>query len=263
MFRDVRTVWVGEGEDAGAWSRAIGAFSGDLVKRDRKREVWRGKLLGTPVAVKVQRFDGWWRGLRCASGIGPFDEERERAGGRLLSAAGIESAPILACVRARAGGARVSVSVSEWLDGRTLLEAMAEETDARSRQAHGFEAGRVLGVLLKSGLLNRDHKPSNQIVVSPSGSGVRFALIDVGGVRLSTERESSAARMLSAMVLEPAGVGCPPGARDAAACLRGVCSALGHDGSAGRALRRELVRRVRDTVARHGDPTPRINPLSP
>jgi len=256
-------VWVAEGEAASAWARALGSWDGGrAIKRDKKREVYRGALLGSQVAVKLQRFDGVWRSLRLVTGVGPFDEERERAGGQLLEVAGIAVAPMLACARAKMDGARVSVAVNEWLDGETLLERMASATDRESRRLASIAAGRVVGTMLKAGLVNRDHKPSNQIVISPENAGeVRLALIDLGGVRPEPYLERGAERMLSAMVLEPTGVGHPPTARDVAWCLRGLCGAVGRDGQTGRALRKELVRRVRAIVEAHGDPAPRVNPL--
>lgn len=145
----------------------------------------------------------------------------------------------------------------------------------RRQLALARELGRQLRRLIGHGRFNRDHKPSNLIVLS-ADHRPRVAIIDCVAI-LPVSRAGGPGealqRMLASLYIEPSGVGAPPRRSLILATLHG---ALGIDRPASpgapRILRSHRVDRrrlralwnsVADRVRSHGDPTPRVDPLSP
>lgn len=162
--------------------------------------------------------------------------------------------------------------VLEWLPGKSLLHHMADR-DLTPRQEHALAdaVGGTIRRLAEAGLGNFDAKPSNWIVMRRADE-FALAFIDTVAVR---EAPGGAAPLdhLSMLVHEPIGVDCFP---RRALCWRVVRAAApsyqtdrtppSPRPASGRAPRRpaaprELWRAAAAAVARHGDPTPRVDPL--
>ncbi len=252
---------LGEGEDRKAWKRALAERpweSGELVKRDGERAVWRANMLGSTVAVKVRPARPWWGRLV------PSDLARHIAGERHLRRARIPT-PVNHCL-ARLG--RTEVLASEWLDGPTVLACLAEARDD-FRDALLVECGRMIGLLTAKGLFNRDCKPSNLIVLKSEGPII--AMIDVGGARrerwMNQEQVCvGCARMLGALVHEPGGVGAPLESTEIATLVASASHAIGQSwGWTESRSNTELMleNHLYRLIEAHGDATPRVNPLDP
>lgn len=146
----------------------------------------------------------------------------------------------------------------EALPGKSILQHLADR-DLTTRQEHAVAAaiGSDIALLARHVLQNRDHKPSNLILTNPAKPAI--AIIDCVAIR----RGIRADRMLASLVIEPSGVGLRPRRalmmRVIRECARNAPDILegGH-----RRWVRELWRRVAAIVQAHGDPTPRVNPLS-
>lgn len=249
---------LGEGERRQAWKEALADRpweSGTLVKGDGERAVWRANVLGSTVAVKVRPAEP----LRTLVAGNEFT--RHLAAARLLGRAGIQTASVF-CL-GRAGGD--DVLVTEWLEGSTLLEAVAR-VSRDERAALLRSAGALIGRQLAAGLFNRDHKPSNVIVVSETGHDL--ALIDIAGVRRPAFATSSTfvtlgARMCASILIEPRGVGVAIEAEDLSIVVAEVVigATTVWAGITASDLRRKMLERASAIIAAHGDPAPKVNPL--
>lgn len=279
MLSDPRILHTGESEDARAWKRALAELTlPEPIKAEagpkRVSAVYRVTLLGSQVALKLDAPLGA-RAWLARLGLDRSRAARQWEGARVLRAAGVETARpfVLArCTWTHDGVPRRAELVAvEWIEGRTLLEAIAGAR-GEDRRAIARRAGRLTARLTAGMILNRDHKPSNVIVVTPEHNRApELALIDTVGIRPGVLPDRASRRMLRDLMLEPTGVGHPPTPRDITGFLKGL-EAGGFWPSRGvpdsqaarqqiRALRRELVRSVRQAIAEHGDPTPKVNPL--
>ncbi|MEM8757688.1 MAG: hypothetical protein AAGF47_07880 [Planctomycetota bacterium] len=260
MADRVRILRVGEGESPSAWGEALGGRSweaGDRIKHDGPRSVWHATVLGSAVSVKVRPASG----LRVRLRLTEFGRSVRAA--KRLARNGVETAPVFA--HAVVGGDEVLVNA--WLEGPTLLAVLAEASEDE-KPPLVRAAGSLIGRQLKAVLFNRDHKPSNIIVVDRASAAL--ALVDVGGVRriafaTSTTWIRLATRMCAAVCTEPMGVGHPLGEEHRRVLVETVAlgTASGWSGITATELRDKLWTELDRTIAAHGDAVPKINPLGP
>lgn len=258
-------------ENAQAWKTALQRLDlGEPIKHEsapkRVSAVFRASVLGSQVAIKLDAPRGLKR-LLCTLGLDQTHARRQWSGASVLRAAEIDAAEgfVLArCLWNDRGTPRWAELVAvEWLEGRTLLEAIASATRPE-RPAIARAAGRLTARLTGSMILNRDHKPSNLIVRTPEGNtDPQLAMIDTVGIRTGVLADRASVRMLRDLLLEPTGVGHPPTTRDIARFLQGLREGGFWTGPPRvvRAFKRQLIASVREAIQAHGDPTPKVNPL--
>lgn len=261
-----------------------------LLKRDGLAWVRRATLTGpagdsVDCIVKVapvRGFAGWLRtAVLGPLGIAPTALARQWRGAQQLAGLGVATPTPLLQARARCEAAPVEVLLTEYLPGRSLLEHMAAPLGpARADHALADAAGELVAALIAGGLLNRDHKPSNILVLDDQ----RLALLDCVGLCKAVTRDVVAgpARMLASMVIEPLGCRCLPRRTLRRRALRAFLHARWHQGGPAptdaatpttpdppdppnrqweRASARAFWAAVAQLVDRHGDPTPAVWPL--
>ncbi|MBL8762614.1 MAG: hypothetical protein JNL50_15065 [Phycisphaerae bacterium] len=141
----------------------------------------------------------------------------------------------------------------------------------REELAIARELGRQVRRMIAHARFNRDHKPSNLVVLSHAGRP-SVAVIDcVAILPLSRGGGAGAAleRTLASLYIEPLGVGVPPRRSLILSTLRAALWIEPAPGSVSIPARCRAKRRVRALwlavaarVAAHGDPTPRVHPLA-
>lgn len=259
----------------------LGVTGWQVIKRDAGSLVGSGRWQGQEVVVKWWSIAGPLDSLRVAMGRGRAD--RHVAGTKLLLDAGIAAPRVHALVNHRHGAARGQLIVMQRLPGKTLLQHLADGgLSVRRQHALARAAGRLVQALCDSNLHNRDGKPSNIIVTSVSDQDATLAFIDTAGVRRCRLGPPPSAIMLKNLLVEPLGCGVLPRralimrgyrwdkpALDAAPAQADDEFDEQFDERGPRYVREESImnRRVDwDLIARHirehGDPRPRINPLS-
>lgn len=284
------------GASRAAWSRALEAWRrsgepGRPLKRDARTSVVAARLAGRDVIVKRWTLAGVSR-LKASLGAGRG--QRHWSGAAWLARHHVDTATCLVLAHDSSERERIDYLVMERLSGPSVLEILAAaggrhdstRGDAanapqaallgpRRQLALARELGRQLRRLIGHGRFNRDHKPSNLIVLS-ADHRPRVAIIDCVAI-LPVSRAGGPGealqRMLASLYIEPSGVGAPPRRSLILATLHG---ALGIDRPASpgapRTLRSHRVDRrrlralwnsVADRVRSHGDPTPRVDPLAP
>lgn len=251
--------------------------------------VWQATLkLGgaeREVVLKVERMRTLRRRLQAAMRL--TKHFRQWRGAERVEAAGFHACRPHAVLRARTPmGETADVLVLEALPGRSVLELLAWEATSgrpdealgvRERHALASSVGLWTGDLLRAGVFNRDHKPSN-IIALPDGG---FALVDTVGVwdarrrrepgdrtedlvLSADDRDTSGfdardpglpAAMLASLWLEPAGIGRPV---SRATAMRAVIGLARGSRPFARAVWRAAEQFIRD----HGDPTPADDPLA-
>lgn len=252
-----------QGESLAEWSHALGSWLGredqsQVLKRDQATLVVAATLLGRAVVVKRWTLRGMSR-LKSAMGAGRG--VRHWNGAAWLARHTIPTARCLALAHDSLDGTRRDWLVMERLAGQSVLEMLAGgATSPRRELAVARALGEQIRHMIAHGRFNRDHKPSNLIVLEASDATPHIAVIDCVAI-LPTARAGGAGaameRMLASLVIEPLGVNIPP---RRSLMLASLLAAVGQDGA--RASARTLWRAVAARVAAHGDPVPRINPLA-
>lgn len=181
------------------------------------------------IAVGASRLHRQWRGSKRLGGIVP-------------------TAPLIALVTGLRDHQPVATLLMVAVAGPTLLEEMARSAADDLAEP----AGRLLGTLARRRLFNRDPKPSN-LIVTPDG----LVMIDTVAIRPTLRPVRSLARMLTALVLEPTGVGCPPGRDWLGRAIRAGAREAGRD--CDEAVLASLVDAL---VAHHPNPVSRDDPLA-
>ncbi len=165
----------------------------------------------------------------------------------------------------------------EWLatsfiEGPTLLDALARVRGTPAEIPLAEAAGRLIASLAKATptpLFNRDLKPSNVMLLSewnahpptphPQGPVPKLAIIDPIGVRPSKATHDGLARMLASLVIEPIGTGVAPTPHARRAAIAALTQAI----PLTKTQARELWQSTATLIHAHGDPTPKVNPLTP
>jgi hypothetical protein len=198
---------------------------------------------------------------------------RHWEGTQRLAKVNVGTAACYAIARSRdaSTGTQIEWLVTERVPGKTLLQHMADR-DLTVRQEHALAdaVGHTVGTLAAKGLFNRDGKPSNWIVRQPlTSTHAKVVIIDTVAVRRTLPGLPSMRGwiwMLSALLIEPTGCGCPPRLSLRARALKSfvdTCPVMHNANPAARkAMRRKLWRSVSKAIETHGDPTPKVNPLA-
>ncbi|MBX3375973.1 MAG: hypothetical protein KF678_03100 [Phycisphaeraceae bacterium] len=255
---------IGAGERREEWRRALGAFlPEETLKKEGAAWVYRGRMLGREVVVKVRELRSLADRLKVALGAGRG--RRHWRGASWLLEHGFATARPLVLAMERGSAAREWL-VMEALPGASLLRHIAD-ADLGVREQHGLAraVGRQVAALCAAGRFNRDHKPSN-LIVSRRGGEFVVSIIDCVAIRRGRD---GAVRMLHALAVEPTGLRILPRRAVLARVIAAVVEAEygGRDRreakSAMRGARRAYWGLVMESLRRHGDATPRTNPLAP
>jgi tRNA A-37 threonylcarbamoyl transferase component Bud32 len=243
------------------WADALASFNpseAQLLKQDSGTAVYRTTMLA--LAVVIKRWDLTGPAARLKSLLGASRAHRHWRGADRLLKNNISTAQPY--VLARSG--RAQWLVMQALEGKTLLEHMRDQ-DLSVKQSHALarDIGRQLADFDLAMVYNRDHKPSNLIVVGDQAQR-SVAVIDTVAIRKGLDH----ARMMASLLIEP--TGCQLRVRSALAMrvLRSYYderkTARASDDDTPRRMREYRSytwKQVRRLIARHGDPTPRVDPL--
>ena len=261
------------GENAGAWLGALAGFdpaTASVLKRDGGTAVYRTTLLRREVVLKCWKLRTLGDRMKALAGMSRAD--RHWHGARWLLDAGLETAEPLALISERREGTRRLWLAMAALPGKSVLQHLADR-DLAARQEHAAarELARIAQTMIAAGRWNRDFKPSNLMVTHIEEASIRIATIDCVAIRRTRNRNGAPAlRMSASLFLEPSGVGHPP--RAALACrfltsavdislaLRGVPNLVIGNVRATKVWKSSWAL-ARELVLRHGDPTPRVDPL--
>jgi hypothetical protein len=247
---------------SGAWlERAT------VLKRDKRSSVLAGRVDSLPVVVKCLLLDrphhGFAMLLKMTRG------HRQWRGALRLASRGFATPELLVLSRGKIAGGMlawgrnyIETIIMERVEGPTLLEVIARralEIDAapphQARLARA--AGELVAAMSRAGLRNRDLKPSN-VIVTPSPLTVAayrpFTLVQIDTVGVEERTDADRSEMLFRLLVECVGTGHTP-----RRALRWRAALAAADNVPERA--RVLWREVETRLARHGNPTPRVNPL--
>ncbi|MFM9957962.1 MAG: lipopolysaccharide kinase InaA family protein [Phycisphaerales bacterium] len=234
-----------------------------VLKSEGRSAAYAGRVDALPVVVKCLRLDRPKDLL--ARAFGQTRGLRQWSGAALLASRGFATPELLVLARGRDESGRVvETLVMERVDAPTLLQVIAERAGGRpseslANRALAREAGALAGRMARAGLRNRDLKPSNVLAARKAG-GSEWLLIQIDTVGVREDDAASAGEMLFRLLVECVGVGRTP-ARTLR--WRAVRAALETGGGApSRGTAKALWREVEARLARHGDPTPKVNPLS-
>ena len=216
----------------------------------------------------IKRWELRTLGSRLKSALHASRAWRHWKGADLLKKAGVRTAACYAIARSTdSSGVAVEWLIMDRLPCKTLLQHMADR-DLTVEQEHDLARalGESLSQLAQCHIHNRDGKPSNWIVTDPKRAEI--AVIDTVGVHRTSFKMGgthSWKAMLASLAIEPIGCGCPARRSlqmrvisafiHASPVLKGKPQAM-------RIVGRHLWRTATLHIARHGDPTPKVNPLS-
>lgn len=239
-----------------------------LVKGTERSSVFRGRALGRELVVKCHRLKRWKDTPSRMAGRTRL--ARQWHGAALLILANIPTAEPLVYWRGRdAEGKRVEALALAWVDAPTVLHVVARERlDVRTEHGLARALGALTAALVRAELVNRDHKPSNVLAVrdggsasssgggtsggGTSGGGWKLMLVDTVGVRALKGRDPDG--MLANLAVEFLGTRTHVRRTLLWRCVRVYAEAVGSDAKA-------MWRKAARMVEKHGDPTPRDNPL--
>ncbi len=280
----------GWGYAASEWERALGAIDWTkphaeggperlkiktLADGTKDATVWRATLtLGKrehEVVLKVEPLDSLRKKIQAL--LRQTKSFRQWRGADAIESRGFRAARAHAVLRERG----VEILVIESLCGPNVLEAVADSAWRIRDQLQLADAlGDWTSALCHAGIYNRDHKPSNVIVLREPA--VTLALVDTVDVDvlskigrfLETDSELDLADMLAKLYIEAKGAGHAPRRALWVRVLRSAwLAAYGKDKRAEQHVswredRGEVLASIRGlsrSVARHGDPTPKDDPL--
>ncbi len=241
---------------------------------------------GSELIIKGLSCDGPMPRLRAL--VGRTRLHRQYRTTQRLAALGLPVVPALSLLSASVSGVAHVLLVMDRARGQTLLEFLANAasnatgnaaTSARMQHRVADAAGRLVARVVAKGLFNRDHKPSNIIVTSAGddASPATLSIIDAVDFRKLTPTLvfQAPTRMLASMIIEPTGVGVRPRYALMRRALRAYLEESWHLASRSDAdddeamdpmwehqSARAFWQSVGERVVRHGDPTPRVNPLA-
>ncbi|MDX9912302.1 MAG: lipopolysaccharide kinase InaA family protein [Phycisphaerales bacterium] len=266
--------WLGDGWEGGEKLSEKPGASVRVLATDAGRTM--PEFAMPELVVKVEPIGSLRRTLQSLTHTTPL--ERHWRGADALHQAGIRTARPVALLRGMTRDTpprRVECLVMERAPGATLLAHLAGaprgdphtlSRDERARVARAV--ARMVFRLHARGLVNRDPKPSNLIVLDPRGASPEIAVVDCVGVRrarpwerLGSARDHRLARTLASLVIEPIGTGCPPARTDRMRVLSELARLLRAEGFAA-PRSRDLWRSVEALVRAHADPRPAHDPLA-
>lgn len=234
------------------------------IRADGDATVWRARITIArrehDVVFKVDPLDSPWRLLR--SWLGNTRHTRQWRGSELLTARGFAAARCVAILRARNNRGSAEMLVTETLRGPTVLELIASGTlSVRQQHALARAVGGLFAKFIHQGVIVRDPKPSNLIVLGWDRAGPRLGLVDTVDVRRGAMDPDAIVKAW----LEPAGVGHRPRQTLAFLAIRSMlagCRDASHlQPTEIRGTLRDTWSRAQTEIARHGNATPQDNPL--
>ena len=230
-----------------------------VLKRDARTSVLAGTLDSLPVVVKCARLDRPKDPL--ARLFGNTRGMRQWRGAALLASLGFATPEVILLARGRDPRGRVvETLVMERVPGPTLLEAAAgrapELTGVHQRAGLAHAVGVLVGAMARAALRNRDLKASNIIVQPAPGEHAGFVLLQIDTVAVTSGAPSPGEEMLFRLLVECVGTGHTPRRSERWRTLRTAVEGWGGDDP--RAVWHAVARRL----ARHADPTPKVNPLA-
>jgi len=240
-----------------------------VIKSDDRSSVLSGDVAGRGVIVKTL-VTGALRS-RAPAALGRTRLARQWTGAELLIEHGLPTVePVLMWAGRSSKGHHAETLVLERVEGATLLRTLAASSlPVREQHRLAEEAGRLTARLERAGLLNRDHKPSNIIVRRPDSRSdanghTRLVLIDTAGV---TRRSGhTAERMLFNLLVEFIGAATQPRRALLVRALRAYAEETDYVPPRSNRIEHhralaEITRRIERMLERHGDPTPKDDPL--
>lgn len=259
-----KVIRVAAGEEAAGWRDALsapGVLDGaKVLKEDGGSWVRRARVMGRDVVVKCRVLSTVERRVKHLVGMG--HGAKHWRGAELLMQAGIATGKPLALVRAEIDGKGCEVLVLEWVEGTTLLEWMAASKERTLSALDEHLIAKAVGKQLSlfgQAVFNRDHKPSNLIVVAGKKEP-EITIIDCVGVA-RPQRWREPVEVLAPLVFEPLGCGVLPRRTLIARALRAYAEGRGLQGDAVNPFVRKLWVDMTVVVIEHGDPRPRVDPL--
>ncbi|MEM1330263.1 MAG: hypothetical protein AAGG07_06865 [Planctomycetota bacterium] len=237
----------------GSW--ADGATT---VKAGSSSAVYRVTLEDRAFCMKVARLSGPKRALqsltRSTRGHRAWD------GTDRLARAGCDTATPRALVTGTSVGTATEALFTDWLDGQTVLDALRGDLPNQELPTLARHTGAAISRMVTRGLYNRDHKPSNLIVL---GTDRPPAVIDTVAIRRFRLLDRAAltqhaAHMLACLAIEPTGVGAPEADIRLLRVASAACAEELQVASA-----RQLFRASVKRVINHGDPRPKDPPSPP
>ena len=270
----VRIKRLAEGENAESWRAALEdpawLTASHVLKEENGSWVRRATLRDREIVVKCRSLNTLSRRLKTRFGLGHGDKQWH--GAEILQRIGVRTARPLAIASARTDDRMCEVLVLEYLRGKSLLEVLNEVSHSigpKVRQQHAITKSVIETTLamLQTGVWNRDHKPSNLIVLEGDQSAPKIAIIDCVGIReggvYGLENEPQAS--LACLVIEAIGCNCPPRRALWLIALKALISS--NQTVANRSQERKLlaawIHAIDSEVQAHGDPRPKVNPLTP
>lgn len=271
----VRVTRVAPGEDGASWTHAIAdaqLWDSATVLKDEPGSSWvrRGRVCGRDVVIKARFLNTWSRRAKAAARMGHADKQW-RGAARLHRAGLLTATPIWQGL-ALCDGVACELLVLPYLEGPTLLELLLAASRGKgpsvARQHSIARAvGRTVPALLRARLWNRDHKPSNLIVMDADTEVPRIAIIDCVGIKKYGWfgiDESEGEHMAASLVTEPLGCGCPPRRALWMVGFRAMmdADARAADRESRHADMRVLLDDILPLIPTAADARPRVDPLS-
>ena len=213
-----------------------------------------------PVVLKVSVLAGLAH--KAYAAVGSTRGCRHWRGSRRLHTLGLSTPTCHALVHGRSEGARVEVLVMDRVAGRTLLEHLACPTlPVRAQHRVACALANQCADMARAGVFNRDHKPSNIVVVKASADDALLAILDTVAVR-PLARPGPTAPPLERLIIEAIGIGATPRRSLIARFLTEWIARSVADPSHRPAALRATWATLSARVEAHGNPTPTDNPLS-
>ncbi len=215
------------------------------------------------VVLKVERLDNGWAVARSLLRL--TKAHRQWRGAKRLEQAGIRAAQGVVILRGQCPSGPVEMLALEAEPGRTLLEHLADTALGVGNEHRLARAiGRHLASLCLAGLVNRDTKPSNLMIVWKEKSKPSITVLDTVAIdrRLFARKpfwiEEGLARMARDLMLEPKGYNIPVRRTLAMRTLQACFDKLHPDQSRThwRSWRDRRWQEVNAMIEAHGDPTP-------
>ncbi|MDX2116104.1 MAG: lipopolysaccharide kinase InaA family protein [Planctomycetota bacterium] len=259
----IRVIRAGSGVDPALATELGGpgwTASARLLKREGGSAVYEGASSVGRLVVKVMTLDRPKDALSRLAGVTRLG--RQWRGSERLAQLGFQVARPLLLWRGRGPqGKLVEALAMERLEGNTALELLAQrgrcdpDTLRRIARRIGTDVGRMSAL----GVYNRDHKPSNLLVMSLDAD-LRVAVLDTVAIRRARlgSRALARRRMLFALAVEPLGTGILPGVGVRLTVMRACARAAGLPAS----VIADDWRAVARMLERHKSPVPRTDPLA-
>ena len=265
--QSIRISRIAPGEDAQAWAGAIATLDHEPTLTELKLSdtsaVWRADpvVAGVrmPVVAKVHALRGVL--ARAKQSFGQSKGHRQWRGAAWLAAQGFPTAQPLVLASGSNDQGPCECLLIEALTGWTVLDYLAAVDDESSEISEdtlvdiATAAGEGIGRMVSLKRYNRDHKPSNLIVIEESPATI--AVIDTVAIRpAGSAAELDLVAMLKCLVLEPRGLGFEVPRWWLESACAGALGGRGHRVSAS-----ALCDAVETAALLHGNPRPEDVPI--